>query len=331
MVNNEHKNSILDVLQESQEVMTSKAIANSLSKKGNNISERTIRLYLQKLDEEGFTENYGKAGRKITQLGEDEINSSSLMSRVGYLSSKIDRLTYQMDFDLTSRSGSVIVNVALIEKSLFIDHLPNIEKVFEQGYAMGKLVTILLEGESAGGLEIPPGFIGFCTVCSVTLNGVMLKHGIPVRSLFSGLVELKNGKMLKFAELINYNGTSLDPLALFIRAGMTDYLGAIKNGNGRIGAGFREIPAESRELVLQLAKNLDFIGLGAFAEIGISGKNVLNIPVSKGCCGAVVIGGLNPVAVIEESGKRIEAYALSGLMDFQRLYPFNEISKRVKL
>ena len=38
---------------------------------------------------------------------------------------------------------------------------------------------------------------------------------------------------------VNYDGTSIDPLEVFIRSGMTDNIGVVKTGNGRIGASFR--------------------------------------------------------------------------------------------
>jgi repressor of nif and glnA expression len=53
-------------------------------------------------------------------------------------------------------------------------------------------------------------------VCSITLNGVLLKHGIPTTSRF-GDPELQNRKPMRFAEIIMYDGTSIDPLEVFIQ------------------------------------------------------------------------------------------------------------------
>jgi len=54
--------------------------------------------------------------------------------------------------------------------------------------------------------------------------------------------------------MIHYDGTSIDPLEVFIRSGMTGYLGAVREGNGLIGASYREIPEDSHEQVFaQLA------------------------------------------------------------------------------
>ena len=87
--------------------------------------------------------------------------------------------------------------------------------------------------------------IGVGTVCSITLNGVLLKHGVPTVSRFGGLLEMKDKKPVRFVEVIMYEGTSIDPLEIFIRSGMTNYLGAIKTGSGRIGASSGNFPQKA--------------------------------------------------------------------------------------
>jgi len=64
-------------------------------------------------------------------------------------------------------------------------------------------------------------------------------------------------------------------------------------------------------------------------EIGQPGQSLFNIPVSEGRVGAVVIGGLNPVAVLEEMGIRVVSRALSGLLDFNRLFHYEELRSRL--
>jgi repressor of nif and glnA expression len=127
-----------------------------------------------------------------------------------------------------------------------------------------------------------------------------------------------------------YEGTSIDPLEVFIRSGMTDYRGAIKTGTGRIGASFREFPAESRDLVEHLEEKLRRIGLGGLAAIGRPGQVLLDIPVSEGRIGAIVIGGLNPMSIFEEMGTRAYSRALAGLVDFSKLFRYEEIGSRAK-
>lgn len=321
------KQLILNLLNEKNETLSSRAIMQMLQNNGVDISERTIRIYLTEMDNSGVTEAVEKKGRKITDKGKERLNASQLISRIGYMSTRIDNMTYQMNFDLALRRGTVVVNTAIVSRKIMKKYLDRICRVFEQGYAMGTLVSIINEGETIENLTIPQGKIGFCTVCSVTLNGVLLKHGIPTRSLFSGLLELHHGKATQFTELINYDGTSIDPLQLFIRSRLTNYTGAITNGNGKIGAGYREIPENSYKLSCALAEKLADVGLGAFMKIGKPSQDLLNIPVKEGNCGVIVIGGLNPVAILEENGAEVTHYAISGLKEYNTLYPYYDMKK----
>jgi len=321
---------ILNVLKNTEIPLTSTRIAGELKLLGHEMSERTVRLYLSRLDQDGLTTGNGKKGHQITERGVSEFDSSKIFERVGFLSAKIDRMTYQMNFDLNTTSGTVVINVTIVEAEQFAKSIPYISKVYADGYAMGHLMTFLGPGESLGHISVPEGMIGVGTVCSITLNGVLLKHGIPTISRFGGLLELQDKTPVRFVEIIMYDGTSIDPLEIFIRSGMTNYMGAIQTGDGRIGASFREFPAESRELVVQLAEKLKRVGLGGLAWIGRPGQTILDIPVNEGRIGAIVIGGLNPVSILEENGVRAYSRALAGLIDFSRLFRYDEMANRIK-
>lgn len=323
------KLAILRILNDEKAPLSSPRITDSLNTLGHDISERTVRLYLGELDTDGLTENMGKRGRMITDLGRRELSSARVYEKVGYLASKIDRLTYQMDFELAKRAGTVVLNASLLEREYLARSVPLIEKVYANKYAMGTLIALFGEGERIGEVLVPPDFIAVGTVCSVTINGVLLAHGIPTQSRFGGLLELVEGRPTRFVELIHYEGTTLDPLEVFIRSGMTDYTGATHTGTGRIGASFREVPAESRSRVLELAEFLEDAGLGGFMTVGWPGQPLLEIPVGEGRVGAVIIGGLNPVAILEEQGIRVRRPgALSGLVEYNRLFPFHELKER---
>jgi repressor of nif and glnA expression len=321
---------ILNVLKNSKVTLSGSRVAEELASLGHEISERTVRLYLQHMDSAGLTCSNGKRGHAITARGREEIESFRIIERVGFLSAKIDQLTYRMDFNLSAASGSVLINVTIVEPGLFAKNIPYIYRVFENGYAMGNLLTFLGPGENCGHIRIPEGMIGIGTVCSITLNGVMLKHGIPVTSRFGGLLEIVDKKPTRFVEIIMYDGTSIDPLEIFIRSGMTNYMNVIKTGSGRIGASFREFPAESLDAVEQLTAKLARIGLGGLVKIGKPGQTVLDIPVSEGRIGAIVIGGLNPVSILEETGVRAYSRAMAGVIDFNRLFRYEEMETRIK-
>lgn len=324
------KLAILNVLKEQGGPVSSAQVVELLSLGGANISERTVRLYLKELDEAGATVACGRRGRRITEAGLAELQSSQISQRPGYLSAKIDQMIYRMNFDLPMRSGTVVVNTSLVDPQQLASCVLKVCSVFAQGYGMGRLMTLLGPGETLGELTVPRGKVGFCTVCSITINGILLKHGIPMTSRFGGLLRLNNGRAAGFVEMIHYDGTSIDPLEVFIRSGMTDYHGAIHDGNGLIGASFREVPGESRHRLVNIAERLEEVGLGAIMELGLPGEPVLQIPVSRGRVGAIVVGGLNPIAILEEQEHRIFSRALSGLVEYDRLFSFEEFPTRLQ-
>jgi len=326
----EKKIAILNALNEYGRPASSAMIAKLLSLGGTHFSERTIRLYLKQLDEQGFTISNGKKGRTVTDAGLAVLESSNLSHRPGYLSAKIDQMIYRMTFDLPMRSGTVVVNTSLVDPHQLYSCTDKICRVFAGNYGMGKLLTLIGPGQTVGNISVPPDKVGFCTVCSITVNGILLKHGIPMSSRFGGLLKLTDGKAFRFIEMIHYDGTSIDPLEVFIRSGMTDYHGAIRDGNGLIGASFREIPGESRQRMINISQRLEEIGLGAVMEIGLPDKPLLEVPVSHGRAGLILVGGLNPIAILEENSHRVFSRALSGLIEYDRLFRYEELSNQLQ-
>jgi repressor of nif and glnA expression len=321
---------ILRCLQESGECLSSSALTQQLVAQGHEVSGRTVRLYLVELDREGLTKNCGKRGRTLTPRGSKELQAVKAYEKVGFMAAKIDQLTFNMTFDLEKRTGTVITNVSMLPLSQLKRSAPLIKKVFATGYAMGRLLTLFAPGARVGELRVPDDHVGVGTVCSVTVNGVLLAHGIPTNSRFGGLLELQDREPRRFVELISYEGTTIDPLEIFIRTGMTDYIGATSSGSGRIGVGFREIPADSRSRVVDIAKRLDDAGLGGFLTIGWPGQPLLDVPVSEGRAGAIVIGGLNPIAILEEHGIRAASRAMANLIEYSELFPYPELDQRIK-
>ncbi|NQU08228.1 MAG: DUF128 domain-containing protein, partial [Candidatus Abyssubacteria bacterium] len=157
---------ILRVLHEGGKPMGSSKIAERLLAAGHEISERTVRFYLKEMDREDLTENLGRKGRLITQRGLQELGSARIIEKIGFLAAKIDQMTYRMSFNLSTRSGTVVVNVSVVDKSELAEAAPLVKKVFVAGYAMGRLVTLFPPGERIGDVTIPEGMIGLGTVCS---------------------------------------------------------------------------------------------------------------------------------------------------------------------
>ena len=320
---------ILRLLQKSGGPLASLRLMENLQAMGHEVSERTVRHYFLELDRKGLTRNLGRKGRVITDAGLKELGNARVFDKVGFLAAKIDQLTYRMSFDLNKRSGTVIINVSLVDIANLPKITPLVCQVYEAGYSMGTMMALFGPGERLGGIAIPEDMVGLGTVCSITLNGLLLDRGIPTHSSFGGLLELRNSEPSRFVEIIKYDGSSLDPLEVFIRSGMTDYVGAIATGNGRIGVGFREMPADSRDTVISLIQELKDVGLGGFLMVGWPGQSLLEIPVSEGRVGAIVIGGLNPAAILEETGIKVKSRALAGMVEYERLFHYQEMTDRI--
>ncbi len=319
---------ILKTLSRANAPVISQKITEDLLGQGYDISERTVRFHLLSLDKDGLTVDMGKSGRKITEKGITELSKARVFEKIGFLAARIDQLTYLMHFDLEKLEGTVIVNVSLIKRENLAEACPLMCKVFDAGYAMGRLITLFAPNEQLGDTKIPEDYVGVGTVCSITINGVFLAHGIPTNSRFGGLLEIEKHEPTRFVAVINYDGTTLDPLEIFVKSHMTNYRGATSNGNGLIGASLREMPAAGRDRVLELAKELDAAGLGAVMRIGWPGQSILEVPINEGRIGAIVIGGLNPVAILEESGMNILSHTLAGFVDYKRLFHYKELASQ---
>lgn len=312
---------ILQILKENNFPISSNQITLELERRGICISERTVRYYLLQMDKENLTSYIEKKGRILTEFGKSEMEKFFIAEKIGFLSSKIDKLTYKMDFDLNKLTGNIVVNISYIQKKDFETSIPLIMKVFESGYSMGELLYIFDENNDLN-LVIPKDHIGIATVCSITLNGILLSYGIPVRSKFGGLLQLVEGKPDGFVALVSYDGTTIDPLEIFIKSKMTNHISATTSGNGLIGASFREVPADARNKILEISQILKKIGLNGFMEIGYNGESLRELPVNEGMIGIIVIGGLNPMAILEECGINVISKAMSGLLEYNRLFNY---------
>jgi HTH-type transcriptional regulator, global nitrogen regulator NrpRI len=317
--------SILNILHDTGKHLGSTKIAQKLQDTGVELSQRTVRHYLSKTDKDGLTQGFGKKGRIITPKGEEELKSSFVINKVGFVASKIDNLTYQMDFSLRKQSGKIILNISTIDQRDLKKAIPQLQQVFRAGLGMGRYTAIINPGEKFGKTMIQNGKVGIGTVCSVTINGIFLHEGIHITSRFGGLLELNKGRPVRFTEIINYDGSSIDPLEVFIKGGMTSVNQAVLTGNGRIGASFREVPSVAIPFVDKLRKKMDKIGLGGILLVGRPGQPLLDIPVAEGRAGMVVAGGLNPLAAIEESGVATQNIAMGSLYEFQQMVPFWEL------
>ena len=258
----------------------------------------------------------------LTPQGAEELRTALAPEQVGYIVEKLELLAFQTTFDPQKRLGQVPMNISLIEKDKFKKAVAAMGDVFKAGFCVSELVAVASEGEKLCSVIVPSGKIGLATVCSVVINGVFLKAGIPIGSRFGGVLEVRDSMPRRFVAIINYAGTSLDPSEQYIRARMTSVSEAAKTGNGKILANFREIPAPSRAIVEEKIAMLKEAGINGVYALGNTSESVCQITVGLNRVGLVLLGGLNPVAAAVEAGIEVENIAESGLIDFQQLVSF---------
>jgi repressor of nif and glnA expression len=322
----EHKIiAILKVLNESSEPLGSITIARELERHGISLSERAVRYHLRITDERGHTQPFGRDGRMLTVQGLEELKIALAPEHVGFVLEKLETLAFQTTFDPKTRTGLVPINTSLIAKDKLKKALALINEAFAAGFCVSELVAVAQPGEKLGSVIVPEGKVGIGTVCSVVVNGVLSKSGVPISSKFGGVLELRKPKQERFVAIIYYEGTSLDPSEQYIRARMTSVREAAKTGKGRILANYREIPAQSRAMVAEKMAEMKEAGIGGVYRLGNTSESICQIPVGPNRVGIVFLGGLNALAAVSESGIEVENNSESGVIDFKRLVSFRKI------
>jgi repressor of nif and glnA expression len=319
---------ILQILKESRQPVGARLIARRMHDLGVVLSERAVRYHLKLMDERGLTRLVGRReGRAVTDRGVDEASNAMVQDKVGLAISRIEILAYRTTFDPVNGRGLLPVNISLFPKEQFKNALKVMRPAFEMGVTVSDLVAVAGEHGQLGNVTVPTGKIGLATVCSIVINGVLLKAGIPMDSKFAGILQLKDRKPLRFVELIYYSGSSLDPSETFIMAKMTSVRSVLGKGEGNILANFREVPAPCKKLVEELISRLNEARIGGILLIGAVSEPVCQVHVDLNKVGLILTGGLNPIACAQEAGIQTENRGMAAVMDYQELRRFSEICR----
>ena len=193
------------------------------------------------------------------------------------------------------------------------------KEAFHARFGFGDLMFIALEGEKGGGVMVPSGNFGLATVSHVVVYDILQRTGIPAEPRFEGILQIQNHKILRFVEVIEYAGCSLDSCEIFIASGMTSVSKAIGEGNGGILASFCGVPALARPKAVTVIKELAILGMNGLIMLGGAVGPVLQFSAAANQVGMVLIDGINPIAAAVENGISIVNYAMGGVIDFSRL------------
>ena len=244
---------------------------------------------------------------------------------IQFTSSKIEDLMFRTTFDPKTREGDVIVNISLIDKKDLDDVFKIFKIVITSGLSVSPYVKVFYEGDSIGELVIEKGKIGIATVCSITIDGILLKAGIPIKPKLGGIVQIKNGHPVRFTDVLTYTSTTIDPLEVLMSQELTSVTQMLRTSSGNILANLREGPLAARDAIERTLSDLVDAEFSGILEVSEPNTSILNVPVERDHLGIVVIGGTNPMAAVQEYRIPIHINAMSTLIDINELSHISEV------
>ncbi len=239
--------------------------------------------------------------------------------------SRIENLMHEVTFDPIKRQGKIIVNISIVDDSDFKKVLNLIKQAVHGGLAVSPYIKILRAGGKIGDIKIGKGKVGIITACSITIDGVLLKAGIPVKPKLGGVVEIHDGSPLRFTDILTYDSTTIDPLDVLMSQELTSVTQMINTGSGKILANMREAPMAARDRIEEVLDSLVEAGFSCILEVGEPNNDILGIQVGRDKLGIVVIGGTNPMALVQEHGIDIGTQEMSMLLDIEEMVHIDEL------
>lgn len=302
---------ILRILSESTEPMGAKRLSELMAERGFVLSDRAVQYYLSELDDMGFTTKVGNKGRLLTTEGMAEIECALVEERIGFVISKLERLAFRSTFDPRTGTGDVAYNLSVVADADVEGVAEAFDEVIDHDMGFFSRYSIIDQDP-----RVPPGHTGFVTVCSITMDGVLQKMGVPVNMAYGGRLVVRDRRAEAFADLIGYRGTTVDPLQLFISAGLTSIHGAVSTGNGVVLANVRQVPASAHERVdeiISLMRNHGFV----FPVT--TGTQVFNLREDPYRLSIVAYSGMNLIGNAIEKGFSIRTEIGAGNISYAKL------------
>jgi len=225
------------------------------------------------------------------------------------------RVTYRPEED----TGKIIYNLSLIESRDLEFALSILKEAHNTGTTISDRIRVAGPGEVVDGYTVPDGQYGICTMCSITLDALLIQHGIPLNPIGGGIVEVEGRIAQRFTSMILYRDTTLDPLEVLISQEATSILDVMRHGNGNILANIRECHMEAESLMGMVLDELAAIGFSGVLDVGAPNVPLLGVPVSPQYVGVAIVGGTNAMAAVREAGRPVVTRALKGLIDIREM------------
>ena len=231
-----------------------------------------------------------------------------IQPKISFLLSKSWNLIQQVSFDVEKRKGKIISNVSYLKR----DDLDRALNIMEETYNSNpkfinpyyKIINHPTDDDK----------IGIATICSLSIDGILINNGIKSNPRYGGLLELTEPPL--FIELISYNGSTVDPHKIFIAKDMTSI--SQKTGPNKILASFKEIPYIARDYAVELLDILNKNGFSIY-KIGKPREVTYNAKADNYNFGVVAGSGLNSIAAVREQGIDIHVKAIEKLIEFEKM------------
>ena len=302
---------ILRILKEHREPMGAKRLSELMAERGFVLSDRAVQYYLRYLDEMGFTEKVGNIGRVLTSSGIAETECALVGDRIGFIISKLERLAFRTTFDPFTGTGDVGYNLTVVPEGQLGDVTNAFDEVSRAGCGFFNSYRIIDSDP-----RVPDGYAGLMTICSISMDGVFQRSGIPVKMAYGGRLSVKDGVASWFLDLIGYRGTTIDPLSLFISAGLTSIGDLVRTGTGIGLANVREFPASAEQEVREIMNQMNECGFRFPVQMG---EQVLNLQPTPYRVSLVAFSGMNYIGNATELGLSLSTEIGAGNIQFSKM------------
>jgi repressor of nif and glnA expression len=236
-----------------------------------------------------------------------------------FINHRIEEYALKVNYRPEEDAGDVIYNLSLVRHDDLEDAIAMIKSAYEAGLCVSDKVRFMMPGEEIDGFVIPEETAGICTLCSITIDAMLIRRGVPLNPIGGGVVEIEGNTPTRFTTLIRYEHTTIDPLQVLISQEVTSVSGVMLRGGGTILANIRECHMEAERLIGDVLDELAGAGFTGILDVGVPNTPLLGVPPAPEYLGVALVGGTNAIAAFRESGKWAESRALKGLMDIREM------------
>jgi global nitrogen regulator NrpRII len=236
-----------------------------------------------------------------------------------FVNQKIEEFAMQVTYEPREGKGKVVYNLSVINTRDLEESLSIYKDAFKAGVCVSGRIRLVNSGEVIGDYTVPGGKTGIITICSSTLDGMLLRKGVPLNPIGGGVVEIEKRIPKRFTHLIRYEYTTIDPLQVLISQEITSITDVMRKGSGTILANIRECHMEAESLIGHVLDDLNGSSFTGILDIGLPNTPALGVEVDPQYMGIVALGGTNPMAAIREAGISINIQAIKGLLEIETM------------